>query len=114
MAKKALLLSIVSPPVWLFSGCASRWKQLLRTGMAGRRFLSIPRSRFLLMANRAGERTCSDDRTWQELGFSDQMICDHCGRVYQLPEPRLYSFNSPLGLVPSAKVLATSSISTWT
>jgi excinuclease ABC subunit A len=44
-----------------------------------------------------------DQRTWQELGFSDQMICDHCRRVYQAPEPRLYSFNSPLGACPECE-----------
>jgi excinuclease ABC subunit A len=44
-----------------------------------------------------------DGRTWQRLTFSDQMVCDHCGRVYPLPEPRLYSFNSPLGACPECE-----------
>ena len=50
-----------------------------------------------------GQAYTLDQRTWQELGFSDQMICDHCGRVYQAPEPRLYSFNSPLGACPECE-----------
>ena len=44
-----------------------------------------------------------DGRTWQQLKFSDQMQCDHCGRVYPPPEPRLYSFNSPLGACPECE-----------
>lgn len=44
-----------------------------------------------------------DGRTWQRLNFSDQMACDHCGRVYPAPEPRLYSFNSPLGACPECE-----------
>ncbi len=60
-----------------------------------------------------GQMYLLDNRSWQELRFSDQMICDQCGRVYPLPEPRLYSFNSPLGRVRSARALATSSTSTW-
>ncbi len=31
------------------------------------------------------------------------MICDHCGRIYPAPEPRLYSFNSPLGVCPECE-----------
>ncbi len=44
-----------------------------------------------------------DGRTWQRLAFSDQMTCDHCGHAYPLPEPRLYSFNSPLGACPECE-----------
>jgi excinuclease ABC subunit A len=44
-----------------------------------------------------------DGRTWQRVAFSDQMCCDHCGREYPVPEPRLYSFNSPLGACPECE-----------
>ncbi len=44
-----------------------------------------------------------DNQTWQRLTFSDQMTCDQCGRVYPIPEPRLYSFNSPLGACPECE-----------
>jgi excinuclease ABC subunit A len=44
-----------------------------------------------------------DGRTWQRIAFSDQMQCDQCGRAYLLPEPRLYSFNSPLGACPECE-----------
>jgi excinuclease ABC subunit A len=41
-----------------------------------------------------------DGRPWRRLGFSTQLACEDCGREYPLPEPRLYSFNSPLGACP--------------
>jgi excinuclease ABC subunit A len=44
-----------------------------------------------------------DGRTWQRLTFSDQLTCDYCGRAYPTPEPRLYSFNSPLGACPECE-----------
>ncbi len=31
------------------------------------------------------------------------MVCDECGRAYPPPEPRLYSFNSPLGACPECE-----------
>ncbi|HTQ39898.1 MAG TPA: excinuclease ABC subunit UvrA [Pirellulales bacterium] len=52
---------------------------------------------------RYGRPYSLDGRTWQRLNFSDQMTCDECGRVYPLPEPRLYSFNSPLGACPECE-----------
>jgi excinuclease ABC subunit A len=51
---------------------------------------------------RASPRTI-DGRVWQQLVFSDQMACDGCGRIYPVPEPRLYSFNSPLGACPECE-----------
>ena len=50
-----------------------------------------------------GQPYSLDGHTWQRLNFSDQMICDQCGRVYPVPEPRLYSFNSPLGACPECE-----------
>jgi excinuclease ABC subunit A len=44
-----------------------------------------------------------DGRSWQRLSFSNQMSCDQCGRQYPEPEPRLYSFNSPLGACPECE-----------
>ncbi len=44
-----------------------------------------------------------DGRAWHRLAFSNQMICNHCGRAYPAPEPRLYSFNSPLGACPECE-----------
>ncbi len=44
-----------------------------------------------------------DGHRWQRVQYSDQMMCDRCGRVYPIPEPRLYSFNSPLGACPTCE-----------
>ena len=44
-----------------------------------------------------------DDRDWWRLAFSSTMTCDDCGREYPEPEPRLYSFNSPLGACPECE-----------
>jgi excinuclease ABC subunit A len=38
-----------------------------------------------------------DGKPWRRLGFSAQMACEDCRLEYPLPEPRLFSFNSPLG-----------------
>ena len=37
------------------------------------------------------------------MGFSTQLGCEDCGIEYPLPEPRLYSFNSPLGACPECE-----------
>jgi excinuclease ABC subunit A len=44
-----------------------------------------------------------DDCPWRRLGFSNQLACADCGRDYPEPEPRLYSFNSPLGACPECE-----------
>ena len=36
----------------------------------------------------------------QTLNFSDKFICKYDGTVYEEPEPRLFSFNSPFGACP--------------
>lgn len=44
-----------------------------------------------------------DGRPWRRMGFSTQLSCEDCGLEYPLPEPRLYSFNSPLGACPECE-----------
>jgi excinuclease ABC subunit A len=56
-----------------------------------------------LKESRRGARVRIDDRDWWRLTFSSTMTCDDCGREYPLPEPRLYSFNSPLGACPECE-----------
>jgi len=41
-----------------------------------------------------------DGRCWRRRRFSDALRCDQCNLDYQTPEPRLLSFNSPLGACP--------------
>ncbi|MDZ4819762.1 MAG: excinuclease ABC subunit UvrA [Planctomycetota bacterium] len=50
-----------------------------------------------------------DDRTWWEVRFSDRMQCGTCGTLYIEPEPRLFSFNSPLGACPECEGFGTRS-----
>ena len=37
------------------------------------------------------------------MGFSTQLSCEDCEIEYPMPEPRLYSFNSPLGACPQCE-----------
>jgi excinuclease ABC subunit A len=50
-----------------------------------------------------GIDTTIDGRSWRRIGFSTQLACEDCGLQYPLPEPRLYSFNSPLGACPECE-----------
>ncbi|HVA51782.1 MAG TPA: excinuclease ABC subunit UvrA [Pirellulales bacterium] len=50
-----------------------------------------------------GREMTIDGHTWQRIGFSSRLACDDCGREYPAPEPRLYSFNSPLGACPTCE-----------
>jgi excinuclease ABC subunit A len=50
-----------------------------------------------------GQLVTIDDRQWLAVRFDDQMLCAHCGREYIEPEPRLFSFNSPLGACPECE-----------
>ncbi len=56
-----------------------------------------------LPAGTHGSPTRLDDRDWWRVAFSNTMACDNCGREYPEPEPRLYSFNSPLGACPECE-----------
>ncbi len=44
-----------------------------------------------------------DGRPWRRLGFSTQFSCVDCQLDFPTPEPRLYSFNSPLGACPQCE-----------
>jgi excinuclease ABC subunit A len=44
-----------------------------------------------------------DGAPWHEYVFSTQLRCETCGLDYPSPEPRLYSFNSPLGACPACE-----------
>jgi len=44
-----------------------------------------------------------DGATWRRVGWSSRFRCDHCNREYPQPEPRLFSFNSPLGACPACE-----------
>jgi excinuclease ABC subunit A len=40
---------------------------------------------------------------WRRIGFSEQLTCEDCGLEYPPLEPRLFSFNSPLGACPECE-----------
>jgi excinuclease ABC subunit A len=44
-----------------------------------------------------------DGAPWQRLDFSSQFRCERCAIDYPEPEPRLFSFNSPLGACPQCE-----------
>jgi excinuclease ABC subunit A len=41
-----------------------------------------------------------DGQTWSRIGFSQSLRCEACGIDYPEPDPRLFSFNHPLGACP--------------
>ncbi|HEY2893959.1 MAG TPA: excinuclease ABC subunit UvrA [Pirellulales bacterium] len=51
-----------------------------------------------------GSATCEvDGKPWQRLGLSSALRCEPCGIDYPELEPRLFSFNSPLGACPECE-----------
>ncbi|REJ64587.1 MAG: excinuclease ABC subunit A [Planctomycetota bacterium] len=44
-----------------------------------------------------------DGKDWHRFGLSTGLTCEDCQLDYPLPEPRLYSFNSPLGACPACE-----------
>jgi excinuclease ABC subunit A len=50
-----------------------------------------------------GSRVQLDGRDMRRIGFSTVLACEDCQRTYPHPEPRLYSFNSPLGACPACE-----------
>jgi excinuclease ABC subunit A len=44
-----------------------------------------------------------DGQPWYQRVFSASLRCDACGLEYPPPEPRLFSFNSPLGACPKCE-----------
>jgi excinuclease ABC subunit A len=50
-----------------------------------------------------GRETQIDGRSWRRLAWSTRLACEDCGREYPALEPRLFSFNSPLGACPTCE-----------
>lgn len=49
---------------------------------------------------RIGQPYSLDSQEWTLVGFSRRLCCEDCGLEYPAPEPKLFSFNSPLGACP--------------
>lgn len=58
-----------------------------------------------IVAEIAGEarELAIDNQAWTVVPLSAQLRCLHCGIDYPKPEPRLFSFNSPLGACPECE-----------
>ena len=54
-------------------------------------------------ADGRGSPVTIDGRAWRRLAFSNTLACAECGIEYIPPEPRLFSFNSPLGACPKCE-----------
>ena len=54
-------------------------------------------------AAQRGQVLTIDSRPWRRIGFSAALACADCQTEYPEPEPRLYSFNSPLGACPECE-----------
>jgi len=48
-----------------------------------------------------------DGQIWNRWVFSSSLNCGRCGCGYETPEPRLFSFNSPLGACPRCEGFGT-------
>ncbi|HVU86753.1 MAG TPA: excinuclease ABC subunit UvrA [Pirellulales bacterium] len=44
-----------------------------------------------------------DGRAWRRVKRNTRLVCDDCGLEYPQPDPRLFSFNSPLGACPECE-----------
>ncbi|MDA1052122.1 MAG: excinuclease ABC subunit UvrA [Planctomycetota bacterium] len=44
-----------------------------------------------------------DGREWLQSAYSTALTCEDCGIDYPAPDPRLYSYNSPLGACPECE-----------
>lgn len=51
----------------------------------------------------AAKEVLLDGQTWYRVGFSRTLHCSTCDRTFPQPEPRLFSFNSPLGACPTCE-----------
>ena len=51
----------------------------------------------------ASDGLAIDGRHWRRLIFSNRLACEDCRQEYPSPEPRLFSFNSPMGACPQCE-----------
>jgi excinuclease ABC subunit A len=57
-----------------------------------------------LESNPDGLHPCTiDDRQWLRIGFSQRLECQECGVDFPKMDPRLFSFNSPMGACPECE-----------
>ena len=54
-------------------------------------------------ADLGGAPLCVDGHPWRRIMRSTKLLCNDCELEYPQPEPRLFSFNSPLGACPDCE-----------
>ena len=50
-----------------------------------------------------GHEVSVDGAAWRRIGYVNKLACAQCDLTYPEPEPRLFSFNSPLGACPECE-----------
>jgi excinuclease ABC subunit A len=55
------------------------------------------------VADLGGATVTLDGREWRRVRRNTRLMCDDCGIEYPQPDPRLFSFNSPLGACPECE-----------
>jgi excinuclease ABC subunit A len=50
-----------------------------------------------------GHAATVDGAAWRRIGYVNKLACSQCDLTYPEPEPRLFSFNSPLGACPECE-----------
>ncbi len=86
------------------SGSAIRWKSLSPRGKDGAAcWWKRKRDADVSAKPQAAFPFSLDGRPWRRAGFSTQLACPDCDLEYPTPEPRLYSFNSPMGACPQCE-----------
>ena len=68
-------------------------------------YIQVEQGSALTPALSRGERESNgaSPRSWRRFSRSVRWMCDDCGIEYPEPEPRLFSFNSPLGACPTCE-----------
>lgn len=73
-------------------------KLIIKDGIRSRLHQSIETC--LALGNGVMVVTKEHKKQWKDTIFSERYACPHCGRGYEEPAPRLFSFNSPYGACP--------------
>ncbi len=55
------------------------------------------------LAALGGKSVAVDGASWRRIGYVNRLACEDCGLTFPEPEPRLFSFNSPLGACPECE-----------
>ena len=94
--------------------CVTRWKRALakghgrcyvfvENGDSGSSVVSPSPADLAPQAGEASPEAGAVSSPWRRIGFSTHLACEDCDVEYPIPEPRLYSFNNPMGACPECE-----------